>query len=95
MSDQLKVFIAEDEGLIRNRLQAALQSESDMDVVGSADNGLEALKLIPLLEPDLVLMDIQMPGLNGIECINQLRTARFEGMILILTAYQDEQIIIE
>jgi len=91
----LQIFIAEDEAMIRNSLIAAIRMEPDMNVIGFAENGLDALQSIRTHQPDLVLMDIQMPGLNGIECIKKLRELRYAGIILILTSHSDEQYIIE
>lgn len=95
MTNKMQVFIAEDEELIRRSLVTVIQSEPDLNVIGVADNGLDALRFIPMHQPDLVLMDIQMPGINGIECIKQLRAGGYHGYILVLTAYPDEQYVLE
>lgn len=95
MSAPMQILIAEDELLIRNSLSIVIAAQPDMKLVGTADNGLDALRLIVLHQPDLVLMDIHMPGLNGIECIRRLRAQSYAGILLIMTATGDADSIQE
>ena len=69
----ISTLIVDDEPLARNELSFLLRDFPEVEVVGSGTNGLEAVKLIEDLEPDLVFLDVQMPGLDGLEVIRQLR----------------------
>ena len=95
MSTKIDVFIAEDEDLIRNGMKIIINKETDLHVVGSAANGAEALQKIAEVSPNLILMDIQMPIMDGIECIKRIREQNSEVVIIILTTFNDEKYIIE
>ncbi len=95
MSGKLTIFMAEDDALIRDSLSIAIRNTPDMELVGTADNGQDALRQIMLHKPDLVLIDIQMPVMNGITCIQQLRAHQYEGIIIVLTTFNDEAYIVE
>src|SRR6187549_3112028 len=91
--ESIRVLIADDHTLFRDGLRALLASISDIDVVGEAASGKEALKLAIELQPDVILMDIQMPDLNGIEATRQiLRTSPHVG-IIVLTMFQDDDTV--
>jgi DNA-binding NarL/FixJ family response regulator len=81
----IKVLIADDHRLFAEALEAILSAESRIEVVGRARNGAEALELTLDLDPDIVLMDISMPVMDGIEATRQIREARPEACVLILT----------
>ena len=88
--DTIRVLIADDHTLFRNGLRALLASIPDIEVVGEAASGKEALRLAAEHQPDVILMDIQMPDLNGIEATRQiLRTSPHIG-IVVLTMFQDD-----
>ena len=92
---KIKVVIAEDHTIVRKGLCALLQGEPDIEVVGEAENGREAIKIVEKLLPDVVVMDIAMPGLNGLETTRQL-TKKFPKLkILILTMHDNEEYIFE
>lgn len=80
---------------MRDGLQIVIDLEEDMEVVGTAANGMDAYERIISLKPDIVLMDIQMPGMNGIECIKLVKQKCPEIIILILTTFNEEDYIIE
>jgi len=84
----LKTLIVDDESLARRGLRHRLRKVADIDIVGEAQNGREALKLIEELDPDLVFLDIQMPGVSGFEVVRQLDVETMP-VILFLTAYDE------
>lgn len=85
-----QILIADDHGVLRAGLRALLNNEPDLEVVGEAANGEEALRLAGELQPDVVLMDINMPGGDGIETTRHLLAAWPDARVLILTFHEDE-----
>ncbi|MBN2387537.1 MAG: response regulator transcription factor [Anaerolineales bacterium] len=87
----MKVIICDDQAVIRDGLELLLKLEGDMEVVATAVDGAEAFDLVEKHRPDLVLMDLKMPGLNGIEATRRIR-ARFPKIkVLVLTTYDDDE----
>ena len=87
----MKILLCDDQAVIRDGLEMLLTLEKDFQVVGTAQDGAEAVELAALKQPDLILMDLKMPGTNGIEATRQIR-ARFPEMkILVLTTYDDDE----
>jgi DNA-binding NarL/FixJ family response regulator len=82
----ITVVLAEDHMVVREGLRALLEAEGDIQVVGEADTGRQAVELTRKLCPDVVVMDIAMPVLNGLEATRQIRKARPETRVLILSA---------
>jgi DNA-binding NarL/FixJ family response regulator len=92
MSDELfRVLIADDHLLFRDGLRALLLAEPGAEVVGEAASGEEAVALAAALQPDLILMDLQMPGLNGIEATRRIVAASPHINILMVTMFSDDQ----
>lgn len=87
----MKVLICDDQALIRDGLSMLLTLERDIDVVGQAEDGAEALQKVAHLAPDLVLMDLKMPGMNGIEATRRIRQRHPGVYVLVLTTYDDDQ----
>jgi len=87
----MKVIICDDQATIRDGLQMLLTLEKDIKVVGLAQDGWEAVELTGKHNPDLVLMDLKMPGMNGIEAIRQIRTGYPKVKVLVLTTYDDDE----
>ena len=83
----IKTLIVDDNASFRRRVSELLTSEPDIAVVGEAADGREALRKARQLEPDLVLMDVRMPGMNGIDATRQLRREVPEIQVIILTTY--------
>ncbi|MDY6875976.1 MAG: response regulator transcription factor [Chloroflexota bacterium] len=84
----VRVLLAEDHHLVRQGLRALLERDSDIEVVGEAADGLEALHLIEEIQPDVVVMDITMPGLNGLEVLRRVRQRLPEVRVLMLSVHE-------
>ena len=91
MTAKIRILIADDHTLFRNGICALLEDEPDMVVVGEADDGREAVRLASQLKPHVVLMDIAMPSLNGLEATRQIKREHPEINILVLTMYDHEE----
>ncbi|WP_300669598.1 response regulator transcription factor [Desulfoluna sp.] len=91
----IKVLVAEDHTIVRKGLCALLDAESDIEVVGEAENGREAIKMVEQLAPDVVIMDITMPELNGMDATRQLKKRFPDLKILILSMHTSEEYIFE
>jgi two-component system, NarL family, response regulator NreC len=87
----IRVLIADDHTLFRAGLRALFASESDIEVVGEAADGNEAVRRAVELRPEVVVMDLMMPNMNGIEATRRLRTELPETKVLVLSMYDDEE----
>ncbi len=86
----MKVVICDDQAIVRDGLELLLKLERDIEVVGSAQDGAEAVDLVARTSPDLVLMDLKMPGMNGVEATRRI-CAQYPGTrILVLTTFDDD-----
>jgi DNA-binding NarL/FixJ family response regulator len=84
-----RLLIADDHPLAREGIRAMLASEAELEVIGEAQDGSEAVNLCRCLEPDLVLMDVRMPELNGLEATQEIKVECPDAKVLILTIYED------
>ena len=87
MSETISVFIADDHTIVRSGIQALLETIDDLEVIGEAGDGRQAVAAVLALRPDVVLMDLEMPGLDGIAAITQIMTGWPEARILVLTSF--------
>ncbi|MFQ5407284.1 MAG: response regulator [Anaerolineales bacterium] len=90
MTDAIRLLIADDHTLFREGLHALLEREPDVEVVGEAESGAEAVELAAVLVPDVVLMDIQMPDLNGIEATRRVTAANAAIGVIVVTMLEDD-----
>ncbi len=90
MAEKISVLVADDHQLIRDGLRRLLQSTEDLRCVGEAERGDEAVTLAGELQPDVILMDIQMPGLNGIDATRQIVQHSPHIAVLMLTMFEDD-----
>jgi DNA-binding NarL/FixJ family response regulator len=89
------VVLVDDHPLVRRGMRAVIGAQRDIEVVGEASDGAEAVRVCVETEPDVVLMDLQMPGLNGIEATRRVRTASPTTAVLVLTMYDDDAVVFE
>ena len=91
---KIRVVIADDHPLLREAMRNVMEQHEDMEVLGEACDGEEAVKLSSELKPDVVVMDVVMPKLNGIEATRQIRKISPTTAVLVLTAYDDDRYVI-
>jgi two-component system, NarL family, response regulator LiaR len=89
----IRVLVVDDHAIIRKGMKAVLDLIQDIELVGEAENGRQAVKLDLELKPDVILMDLMMPEMDGITCIREIKTRRPEARILVLTNFAGEEMI--
>ena len=92
---QVRVLLADDHALFREGLAGIISAQPDMQVVGQANDGLEAFVKAQELKPDLILMDVQMPGMDGLEATRQIKQVLPETIIVMLTVRGDDEMLFE
>ncbi len=93
--ETIKLLIVDDQTLMRDGLKSVLSLEKDFEVIGTAANGVEAIKMIAKTVPDLVLLDIRMPEMDGVTCIKNIRKLHPDMKVIMLTTFNDDEYIIE
>src|SRR5512138_695613 len=88
--EAIRILIADDQTITRRGLQALLAAQPEIEVVAEAENGEEAVAQAASLQPDVILMDLRMPGINGIEATRQIHRASPHIGILIVTIFEDD-----
>lgn len=88
--DRIRVFLCDDHTLFRQGMRKLLDIESDIDVIGEASNGVEMLEMVQKARPDVILMDIKMPKLDGIAATCKVKKILRHSNIIMLTAFEDE-----
>ena len=94
METKRKIVIAEDHTILRAGLRALLSGQNDLEVIGEAGDGREAVRKIDTLQPDLLLIDLSMPKLNGIDAIREIKSQHPEIKIIVLTVHKSDEYII-
>ena len=90
---QIRVLVVDDHPIVRTGLRALLEYQADMQIVGEASNGLEAVECAMSLEPDVILMDITMEGNNGLQATHTIKTCLPQTKILVLTVHDNEDYV--
>lgn len=93
--EKIKVLIVDDHQIVREGLSSVLKFENDIEIVGEAVDGRDAIEKFEKLNPHLILMDMQMPGMSGVQAIQRIKEKNPEVKIIILTVYEDEEFIYE
>jgi DNA-binding NarL/FixJ family response regulator len=91
----IRVVLADDHAMVRTSLRRLLSKATGIQVVGEASNGVEALHIVERLEPDVLLLDMEMPVLNGVRVARKLQANHSTVRVLVLSAYDDKQYIRE
>lgn len=91
----IRILLADDQRLMREGLRILLELEPDLEIVGEAEDGQAALELYKKCQPDIVLMDIRMPGMDGVEATRRICTHWPEARVVILTTFDDDEYIFE
>ncbi|MFS0647349.1 response regulator [Siminovitchia sp. 179-K 8D1 HS] len=91
---KIKVLLVDDHLVVLRGLRFFLQTQSDIEIIGQAQNGIEALKKVEELKPDIVLMDVQMPKMNGIEATKQISENYPDVKVIILTSFSDRDSVL-
>jgi len=94
MSPKYRIVIAEDHTILREGLRALLSSNPDFEIVGEAEDGREAIRCVEKLKPHLVLTDLSMPRMNGMEAIREIRRRAPETKVLVLTVHKTDEYIL-
>jgi DNA-binding NarL/FixJ family response regulator len=89
----IRVLIADDQALVRSGFRLIVETRPDLDVVGEAEDGAEAVRLTLELEPDVILMDVRMPGVDGIEATRRIVAAGSAARILVLTTFDLDEYV--
>jgi two-component system, NarL family, response regulator NreC len=92
---KIRVLIADDHTLLRESLRSLMSTANDIEVVGEAEDGLDAINKTAQLQPDIILMDIAMPNVNGLQATRIIRKQNPSTKVLVLTMYETEQYILE
>jgi DNA-binding NarL/FixJ family response regulator len=95
MGEKKKIIVAEDHRILREGLKALLASSSKVEIVGEAEDGLEAIRCVEKLKPHMILLDLAMPRMNGISAIKEIKSRFPETKILALTIHETEDYILE
>jgi DNA-binding NarL/FixJ family response regulator len=91
MPDVIRVLLVDDHAVLRSGLEALLNLEPDLDVVGEAGSGEEGIQRVTALRPDIVIMDLDMPGMGGLEATKQIMALGVPVRVLVLTSHEEER----
>lgn len=92
---KIRLILVDDHAVVRSGIRMLLEAQADIEIVGEADSGKKAIKLVAEHRPDVVLMDVQMPDMNGIEATEKIKELNEETAVLALTMYENDQYFFE
>ena len=92
---KIRLILADDHAVVRSGLRMLLEAQPDIEIIAEAETGEEAVNIARKLKPDIILMDIQMPGVNGIEATKRIKQLSPDSAVLALTMHEDEQYFFE
>ena len=95
LMQMIKVMIADDQEMIRQSLEVMINNNHDMKVVGAAEDGKMVIDTIKTIKPDILLLDIRMPHMDGVECMKIIREKNIQTKVIILTTFDDDEYIFE
>ncbi len=95
MNNKKKLVIAEDHAIVRDGLRSIFESDRDLEVVGAAGDGMEAIRLINNTDPDVLLLDLNMPRMDGISVLREIKKQSRDIKVVVLTMHKDEEYILE
>jgi two-component system nitrate/nitrite response regulator NarL len=95
MSNTIRVVLADDHVFVRDGIKSLLENEANIEVVGEATDGLEALKIVEINKPDLLILDIRMPNMTGIEVVEKLRSENNMVKIVMLSMHESEEYVLK
>src|SRR5690242_12019225 len=93
VSEPITIVIADDHALVRQGIRTFLEAQPDFSVIGEADSGEAAVRLVADLVPDIILMDLVMPGIGGVEATRQMKRISPHTQIIVLTSYHNDEYI--
>jgi len=94
MTGKLRIVLADDHHLIRSGLKLLLGSNETLSIVGEASDGASALLLVEQLQPDILLLDLAMPGMDGLECLRELKRRNLPTRVIVLSMFEDENYVL-
>lgn len=92
---KIRIIIADDHAVLRAGLKALLNCYSEFEIIGEAGTGVDAVSLVGKLNPDVLILDLSMPDMNGFDCIKEIRSQKLACSILVLTMYDDDEFVKE
>ena len=95
MSNTIRVVLADDHVFVRDGIKSLLENEANIEVVGEATDGVEALKTVEITKPDLLILDIRMPNMTGIEVVEKLRNQNNPVKIVMLSMHESEEYVLK
>lgn len=91
--DKISVLIVDDHGIVRQGLRTYLELLNDIEIAGEAENGFDAVEQVRLLQPDIILMDLEMPQMNGVEATRQILALNERTKVIVLTSFTDDELV--